>query len=110
MSYGLKTYNSIGQLEIYNTTSLTRLFGVFSAGCGLLLVSVGNVSYYSTVAYFTITGLSAITAPGVMFINFDGYYTISGEVITVYAPNNVSANASSSWPTQSVLTIAVVWL
>lgn len=110
MSYGLKTYNSLGQLEVDASTSLTRLFGVFSASCGLLLITSGSVSYYSTVASFTITGLSAITAPGVMFDNFDGYYTISGEVITVYAPNNVSANAQSSWPTQSVLTIVVVWL
>ena len=110
MSYGLQVYNQAGQLEIEASSSLTRLFGIYTATMSLITITVGNVSYSSTRGTFNIRGISAIPQLGVIMLDIPGYYTVSGNTITAYGPDNVGATSTYNYVIDSQLTIAVLYL
>lgn len=115
MSYGLQVFNSANQLDIDISSSLTRLFGVYTASCSRITITSaivgGTSSYYSSKATFNIPGISAIPNLGIIFIDQPGYYTVSGDTVTAYNPENIGQSSPTNiYLIFSTLTIAVLFL
>jgi len=115
MSYGLQVFNSSNQLDIDVSSSLTRLFGVYTANCSLYTVTTaivgGTSTHYASRAVFNIPGISAIPTLGVILIDQPGHYTRSGDTITAYSAENIGQSSPTDiYLISSTLTIAVLFL